>query len=565
MQALEETIERERERHRVPGVAVAVVRGGEVLLSRGFGLRDVAGGLEVTPQTLFAIGSATKAFTTALAGTLVDEGKLDWDRPVRHYLPGFRMYDPVATEHLNVRDLLCHRSGLPRHDLVWYGNETLTKAQVVERLRYLEPNKTFREAWQYNNLMYLTAGHLCAELSGMSWEDAVRTRLLEPLGMGNTNFSVRECEAAADHATPYQEQKDEISPMPFRGLDLAGPAGSINSCIEDLTSWAVLNVNGGKLGDRQIVSEAALKVIQSPAMVTPEGGELWPEYYETGYALGWFLRSYRGYKVLHHGGNIDGFSAMVSLLPSHRIGVVVLTNRNVTPLRDVIPFLVYDHLLELAPIDWGERHDTLYKAMFGGLREAADLRRESRKNAPPSHPLADYGGRYHHPGYGDLLVGVEDEARLVPHYNNLDVTAEHVHFDVWELEIADSELPSAIQAVFRTGADGAISAVEVNLEPAVDPIVFEKQAAEDLSSREVLSRYEGRYAMGPLTAAVELQADGRLTVELVGQGRAVLLPAQERSFKVEGQPALSVEFAAGVSGAIEKMVVQPVGVFTKEG
>src|SRR5258708_14596618 len=225
---LERLIEEERQRFDVPGVAVAVVHGGRVVLSRGFGQRDLAKGLPVTDQTLFAIGSSTKAFTASLCGALVDDGLLEWDRPVRHYLPRLRMHDPVATELLTVRDMLSHRSGLPRHDMLWYGNEKLRREELVERLPHLEPNKTFRELWQYNNLMYVTAGYLAGELMGCGWEEAVRRRLLQPSGIGGTNFSVLESQQAPDHALPHAPTAAGLVEVPFRGLDLAGPAGPLH-------------------------------------------------------------------------------------------------------------------------------------------------------------------------------------------------------------------------------------------------------------------------------------------------------------------------------------------------
>src|SRR5438309_1618872 len=388
MTALEELIEQERQRFRVPGVAVAVVKGDEVLVSRGFGKRDVAKDQPVTDQTLFAIGSSTKAFTASLVGALVDDGLIEWDKPVRNYLPHFRMYDPVATEHLTARDMLSHRSGLPRHDFLWYDNQTLKRAEIVERLQYLEPNKSFRELWQYNNLMFITAGYLAGELLGCTWEEAVKQRLLDPLGMTNTNFSVYESQKSADHSRPYGEKADEIIEVPFLGAELAGPAGSINSCIADMTRWAMVQVEG-KVEGRQVISPAALKELHAVTIVLAESAldDLWPDAKNNAYALGWFVMNYRGRTVVHHGGNVDGFSTMVSLLPDEKIGVWVLTNLHPSGLRDVVPYVVYDHLLGLEPLPWGERYDELYRSLLGGMKAAAAHKAEKAASAPPSHPL----------------------------------------------------------------------------------------------------------------------------------------------------------------------------------
>ncbi|HMY76641.1 MAG TPA: serine hydrolase domain-containing protein, partial [Blastocatellia bacterium] len=174
----------------VPGMAIAIVKGKQVIYAKGFGYRDVEKQLPVTADTLFAIGSSTKAFTTFVLGTLVDEGKVEWDKPLRNYIPWFKLYDPAMTEHLSVRDTVTHRSGLPRHDLVWYNNFESTREAFVRKLAYLEPSADLRQKWQYNNLMYLTAGYLTEVLTGQTWEDAVRTRVFNPLGFKRSNFSV---------------------------------------------------------------------------------------------------------------------------------------------------------------------------------------------------------------------------------------------------------------------------------------------------------------------------------------------------------------------------------------
>src|SRR5512135_766034 len=197
-----------------PGVAVGVIRGEDVLLCEGFGLRDREGQQPVTPNTLFAIGSSTKGFTTFDLGLLVDEGRLNWDKPIRDFLPTFQLHDPVASERLTPRDMVSHRVGLPRHDLMWY-NSPLSRQEIFGRLRYLEPNKDIRQAFQYNNLMFLSAGVLIEHLSGRSWEDFTRQRIFEPLGMNRSNFSVTASQQSDDFALPYREKKDQIERIPF--------------------------------------------------------------------------------------------------------------------------------------------------------------------------------------------------------------------------------------------------------------------------------------------------------------------------------------------------------------
>src|SRR5205814_7500103 len=199
----------------VPGAAMAIVANGKVVSAKGFGLRDVKNNLPVTPDTLFPIGSCTKAFTTFVLGQLVDEGKLEWDKPVGRYVPGFRMFDDVTSRELTPRDLVTHRSGLPRHDLVWYNNQDLSRKEIVERLQYLPPSAELRQRFQYNNLMFLTAGYLIEQLTGTKWEQAVRARIFEPLGMARSNFADVDSQKTTDFAKPYRDDHDKLIEIPF--------------------------------------------------------------------------------------------------------------------------------------------------------------------------------------------------------------------------------------------------------------------------------------------------------------------------------------------------------------
>ena len=227
------------------GFAIAVIKDGQVTFAKGYGLRDQKSNQPVTAKTLFAIGSSTKSFTVTSLGVLVDQGKLDWDKPVRSYLPDFQLMDPVASEHMTPRDLVTHRSGLPRHDRMWI-NSPLSRQEIFERLRFLEPNKDFRASFQYQNHMFMTAGYLAGRVSGMSWEDHVRKVIFEPLGMSSTNFSVAGMERAPDHSQPYSLVKEQIREVPFRNIDTIGPAGSINSNVEDMAKYVIMHMQHGK-------------------------------------------------------------------------------------------------------------------------------------------------------------------------------------------------------------------------------------------------------------------------------------------------------------------------------
>jgi CubicO group peptidase (beta-lactamase class C family) len=260
-------VNKQMDEWKVPGLAICILKDGKLIFSEGFGFRDIEKELPVTSNTLFAIGSCTKAFTATAMGILVDEGKLDWDTPVQTYLPQFRLDDTFASERMTPRDLVCHRSGLPRHDMVWYNSEA-SREELLNRLQYLKPSKDFRTTYQYQNLMFLTAGYMVGKITGTGWEKFIRTRLFDPLGMTDSNLSVELSKNSSDFAFPYIKKNGASIKIPFRNIDTMGPAGSINSSVTDMANWLLLNLSKGKIGDQQIISENSLLEIHSPQMIS---------------------------------------------------------------------------------------------------------------------------------------------------------------------------------------------------------------------------------------------------------------------------------------------------------
>ncbi|KAB8330820.1 beta-lactamase family protein [Scytonema tolypothrichoides VB-61278] len=240
MQGLSEFINKTIQEWKVPGLAIAIIKDSQIIFCEGFGLRDVENNLKVTQKTLFAVASCTKAFTTMAMGILADRGKLDWDKPVRNYLPTFKLYDSYATEHMTPRDLVTHRSGLPRHDFAWYGS-VFTRQEIFERLQYLQPTQELRTTFQYQNLMYMTAGYLVGEIAQSSWEDFVQQEIFNPLGIKNSHFAVFKSQKSDDFAFPYKQKDEEVNKIPFRNMDTIGPAGSMNSNITDMAQWLLLH------------------------------------------------------------------------------------------------------------------------------------------------------------------------------------------------------------------------------------------------------------------------------------------------------------------------------------
>jgi CubicO group peptidase (beta-lactamase class C family) len=551
---------------RVPGLAVAIVKDGEVIYQKGFGFRDREKKLPITEDTLFAIGSSTKAFTTFVMGTLVDEGKLDWDKPVSTFLPGFKLYDRTATELMTPRDLVTHRSGLPRHDLSWYNATELSRKELVARLPYLKPTYTLRERFQYNNLMFLTAGYLVEQVTGRSWEDNVRERILGPLGMTGASFSVEDSQKAADFALPYVEEEDEsIKLIPFRVVTNMGPAGSINASVRDMTKWVQIHLSGGKVGDRQIIGAATLADIHSPHMVIDEAAER-PELSQPSYGMGWFIDSYRGHRRVEHGGNIDGFSALVTLLPQDGMGLVILTNKNGTGVPELLARHTIDRLLKLEPIDWN-RESLVRRDVARAEQKKAEGRKEElrRPGTKPAHKLEEYAGDYFHPGYGTLRIDVQGAggSRLQVTYNHLSSPLEHWHYETWS-GVSDIEPPifENQRFLFETDTVGNVVAVKTNFEPLLtEGITFEKKPDGRLSDPAFLARFVGDYELTGQTVSIQL-AGNVLTVNVAGQPQYHLVPETGGEFSLKEASGFRVRFEEEAGKVTAVTFLQQNGVFT---
>lgn len=464
----------------VPGLAVGVVRDGEVVMARGFGHRDLEKRLPVTEHTTMAIGSNSKSFTVTLLAMLADEGRLDWDRPVRDYLPDFRLYDDFATSEMTPRDLVTHQSGLPRHDNVWYGRP-LSRAELFARLRHLEPNASFRSRYQYQNLMFMAAGHLAERITGSDWHRMVDDRIFAPLGMTRSTTSIRDNPASGDHALPYVLQGGVLGRVPFRDLDHMGPALSINSNVVEMLGYIRMHMDGGEFDGRRIISEENSSLMQQTQFAIP-GESRFPELGQVSYGLGLRVGGYRGRKMVAHGGGVDGFISLMTWLPRERIGVIVLTNRSgdMNPVPAIVAYNVYDRLLGLPAIDWAARNVELRDEQRArSAATARDLEAGRTPGTAPSRKPAAYGGRYHDPAYGSMTVrSVEGRLEIV--YDGFRLELEHYHYDTFVIRSQPTPPPVTGLVTFTIGESGEVASVAIPFEPNGADIVF---AREDLTGR----------------------------------------------------------------------------------
>ena len=559
MESIERFVVEQLAAWEVPGCAVAAVRDGEVVLATGWGRRDLEADLPVTAGTLFAIGSTTKAFTASMVGALVDDGLLEWERPVRDYLPDLRLHDLVATDRLTVVDLLSHRSGLPRHDLAWVGHPDRSRADLVGRLRFLPLSRDLRQEFQYCNLGYLAAGHLVEVLSGVTWEDYLRSRLLGPLGMGRSNLSVADLGADPDHAAGYERRRGVVVSVPPRPIAAMAPAGAINSCASDMARWLLTQLSGGQVDGQAVMSPATVARQQEPHMVLPED-RTFPASTRHAYGLGWMIGRYRDHRLAEHGGGIDGFQTECMLLPDDGIGVVVLTNTSSSAMAPVVAYRVLDELLNLEPLDWFSPFKARFDAAMAGMREARGARRVVA-GAPLPRPLDAYAGDYEHPGYGTLTITAE-AGTLQPRLGTMDLSLAHRHYETFDLEWHElGDQSHLFPLMFLSDPDGDITALTVPFEPSVGPLRFDRLPDAQARDPEVLRRLCGTYVMGPIEIVVAGQGDDVLTVTAPGAPPFELQPRRGLRFEVKGQPGVTAEFELDDTGAVARLVVQPLGIF----
>ena len=540
---------------KVPGLAVAVVSNGKVILLKGYGYRDAEKRLPVTPHTVFAIGSISKSFTVSAMGMLVDEGKVDWDKPVRDYLPDFRLYDPVSSERVTPRDLVTHRTGLPRHDLVWYSSN-FSRGDMVRRLQYLEPSKDLRYAYQYNNLMFMTAGYLVGQVAGSTWEEFVRSRILTPLGMRSTNFSVADSQKSDDFARPYQNAKDVVKEIPFHNLDQIAPAGSVNSSVEDMAQYLLFHLSNGKHGDQRLLSENNASQMQVPQMVEPNS-ERWREIGLGSYGMAFNVSAYRGHKMVSHGGAIDGFTAHFAFLPQDQIGVVALANLDASkdPAPIIVVYNVFDRLLGLEPVSWNQRFKDDDQKERQSEEEAKQKGfTQQRAGTHPSHDLKGYLGEYENPGYG--IVKIETDGangqNLKMRLNRLESPLRHFHYDTFEVPENPLDVLEKTKVTFFTDIKGDISSLSMPLQPDVKDIVFTRRP--ESVSRSVLEPLVGQYTLGGVTATVSIEGEKTLVLVAPGQPTHVLIPRRGMTFDLEGLSGFSIEFKQDASGKVTEAV-----------
>jgi CubicO group peptidase (beta-lactamase class C family) len=457
---LDAHIEQVRASWSIPVMAVGIVKDDSLVYAKGFGVREIGKSDPVDANTVFAIGSNTKSFTSLAAAMLVDDGKLKWDDKAVDRYPGFQLFDPYVTREINVRDLLSHRAGLGRRgDALWYGTD-FSRAEIIRRIRYLEPNAPFRTEMGYQNIMYLTAGEIVGKASGLGWDRFVTERVLRPLGMTRSSTTAKSVPSQTNVAAPHAIDSAGAKSIPWRDIDNVAPAGSISSSIAEMANYLRLHLGDGTFRGKSLVSKANLGVTKTPHINTGGVGDSVTHF--SSYGLGWVLLDYRGKKIAWHNGGIDGMLSEMWTVPEAGLGIVVLTNGS--PHAGGAPIvreIIDRYLVGAATKDWnGESLKQMERVRV--MQKAAALRADSTRvrGTSPSLALAKYAGTYTDKMYGDVTVAV-DGNRLVVGWQSYKVPVEHWHFNTFRAATVQGVPLSGVMANFQLDAQAKVSALEV--------------------------------------------------------------------------------------------------------
>lgn len=522
----------------VPGVAIAVIKDDRIVMAKGYGTRELGKTLPVNERTMFAIGSSSKAFTAASLAMLVDDGKLKWEDPATKYLPGFQLFDPYSTREMTVGDLLSHRSGLTRGDLLWYAS-AYDRDEVIRRIRFLKPTWSLRSHFGYQNVMFLAAGQIMPSVTGKSWDDFLRARIFNPLGMKSSGTSIKELAASDNVATPHSRIDDKVQVVPWRNIDNIAPAGSINSNVLDMAQWVRLQLGGGVYEGKRLISSASIKEMQTPQTVIRIEGlneKLYPQAHFLTYGLGWFLSDYRGRKVVEHGGAIDGMRAQVGMIPEEKLGLVILTNLHGTIFPHALMYRIFDSYLGDPQRDWAADFLKVVKGLEDQGKTAEKKAEGERvQGTSPSLPLEKYSGTYKSEMYGSAKVDLEN-GKLVTRFGpNYTGDLSHWHYNTFRVTWRD-RMQGKSFVNFRLNTQGKIESMNI------ESISEFTRAADEATKTGItltvaeLKKFEGKYVLPPaLEIGIELIGNS-LKVNVPGQPLYTLVPISADRFRLEGAP-----------------------------
>lgn len=546
-----------------PGIGVGIVYRDKLIFSKGYGYRDYDKKLPVTANTLFQIASNTKLFTATAIGFLVDGGLIEWDKPVRNFVPSIKFYNDELNNTVTIRDMLSHRTGISRHDLIWYKSD-FTRKNLFERLKYLEPSQPLRQGFIYNNLMYIASGYIVELLTKKTWEDFVKDKIFQPLGMNSTVFSIKDMLKQNDYFVPYDEKRDTtiLYQIPYyEDVAAVGPAGAIISNINDLSKWLIAQMNEGKYNEKQIIPEDIIKATLTPATPIDNSKNLEKGYLELlspVYGMARETASYRGHLITFHGGDLNGIHSQISFMPADSIGVIVFTiGDHTAPLYNTVTFYIYERLLGMDETPWSQRKlaDRL-KGKEAGKEGRSKAGMDRVPDTKPSHPLEDYIGQFENAAYGVINISMKDE-QLQFDFHHIVLPLSHYHYD--RFDTPNDEINGKWSVNYLTNPQGDIDKIVMSVDEG--EVTFTRKADASMSDPAVLEKYLGEYELAGTIIKVVLKDDNKLVLTIPSQPNYELLPYKKDKFRFKQFADLLVTFINenGVIKAFE--LTDPSGVY----
>jgi CubicO group peptidase (beta-lactamase class C family) len=559
---IEKELNKALEISKTRGFAVAIVKGNEIIYAKGFGYSDYENKVPVTTNTVFCVGSSTKAFTASLIGILQDQGKVNLEASPRTYIPELQFYNSEMNAQITVKDLMTHRTGLPRHDAAWKTFTTQSKEELLARIAFQEPIAPVRAEWHYNNFMYLLQGVIAERLTHKTWGQNIEQNLFKPLDMTSSSTSIKALKNDKRAAIGYYFEEGTTTKTDYYDIAAMEPAGAINSTAIDMSKWMIAWLNNGQYNKKQVLPSNYVKEAISSQMVVSGKlpRETDPNTFMMNYGYGWFVSSYKGHYRVDHSGNIDGFTANVALYPSDNMGIVVLTNQDRSGLPEIVRNIIADKLFNTAETNWMELLEKKVHSQTK-LKEAKTI-----TSIKPVHDLKQYTGTYIHKGYGTFDVVIENDS-LFAKLPLETLWLNPVNPNLFETYyVIDNQAKTKHQGRslnFTTNLEGKISGLEMELERTLDPILFNRTPLKTNSTKEEnLQAYIGEYAFKNMVFKVATQ-NNQLQMTINDKQLVQLLNTDVNTFSVVGKEGFTISFTVENNKTASDLTLhQPNGTFT---
>lgn len=526
-----------------PGAGVAIVYKDKLVYVKGYGYRDYGNKLPVTKNTLFQIASNTKLFTAVAAGFLVDEGVFKWDEPIKKSVPELEFYNDYLNSQVTLRDMLGHKTGISRHDMIWFQSD-FTRKDLFERMKYLEPSIPLRQDFIYNNLMFTAVGYSIELKSGKTWEEYLREKIFNPLDMKSTIFSIAEMQKKDDYGVPYNEVRDTTTlykiPLKEDGAAV-GPAGSIISNLEDMSHWVIALTNGGYYKNKEVIPSEIIKETLKPGIAF-RNSELEEKGYKESlnsvYGMARGIEIYKGNVLTKHGGDMPGFHSQVAILPYDSIGIITFViGDQGAAVRDIMMYNLVDRLLGMEQTDWhGRRLADRVKGKEASKKGRAQAGYDHIEGTTPTHELEDYAGAFTNKAYGEFVISKKNDS-LYFNFRKTTLPLTHYHYN--RFDTPDDEDFGKWSINFEISPQGEISEAIISIDEG--QVVFIKKPDESLSKPETLKQYIGKYEFAGNKYEIKLKEDKQV-LYLPGPPDLELVPYKKHLFRVDKFDDMQIEF-----------------------